>query len=219
MLLIAAAGEADHVVDLGSGVGTVGLGLLALHRVRRADLVECDAVFADLARRNMALNDMGSAARVIEADIAAPARVLAQAGLQPGQADLVLANPPFNEPGHHRASPDARRLKAHAMDPAAFEAWSKAAARALKPQGRFVLIHRPEALVWLLPMLARRFRDLAIRPVHPVHDEPAKRVLIAGRLGSRAPARLLPALVLHQPGGAHTAEALAIYAGASTISL
>ncbi len=219
MLLIAAAGEADHVVDLGSGVGTVGLGLLALGRVRRADLVECDGVFAELARQNIALNDMASVARVIEADITAPARILAQAGLVPGEADLVVANPPFNEPGHHRASPDARRLKAHAMDQGAFEGWAKAAARALKPQGRFVLIHRPEALVWLLPMLATRFRDLAIRPVHAVSDEPAKRVLIAGRLGSKAPARLLPALVLHQSGGAHSAEAMSIYAGTCMIGL
>ena len=219
MLLIAAAGEAHHVVDLGSGVGTVGLGLLALGRTHSADLVECDGVFAELARQNMALNNMAASARVIEADITAPARILALAGLQPGQADLVVANPPFNEPGHHRGSPDARRLMAHAMDPDAFEGWAKAAARALKPQGRFVLIHRPEALVWLLPMLATRFRDLAIRPVHAVQDEPARRVLIAGRLGSKAPAKLLPALVLHQPGGAHTTEAMAIYAGDSMLAM
>lgn len=219
MLLIAAAGEARQAVDLGSGVGTAGLGLLALGRAGSVALVERDAVFAGLARQNIALNGMALQASLVEADVAASARELTLAGLETAQADLVVANPPFNEPGQHRDSPDARRLSAHAMDRSAFGFWVKAAARALRPKGRFLLIHRPEALGWLLPMLETRFRDLAIRPVHAMADEPAKRILIAGRLGSRAPARLLPALVLHQPGGAHTPEAMAIYAGASRIAM
>ncbi len=219
MLLIAAAGACGTVVDLGSGVGTVGLGLAVLGRAERVTLVERDPDFAALARENIVLNGMCERALVIEADIGTSARLIRQAGLETGTADVVVANPPFNTPGQHRSSPDEARLAAHAMLPAHFDAWALAAARALKPGGRFVLIHRTEALVWLLPVLAKRFGALSIRPVHTLADEPAKRILIAGRLGSKTPARLLPAFILHDPDKRHSAQAEAIYAGLDSIGL
>lgn len=218
VLLIAAAGQGAHVVDLGSGVGTAGLGLARLGRAGFVSLVERDPEVAALARGNIALNGLGALAQVVEADVTAPARTLAAAGLPAGQADVVVANPPYNTPGRHRASPDARRADAHALIPADFEPWCRAAARALKPGGRFVLIHRPEALAWLLPLLERRFRGLALVPVHARSGEPARRVLISGTLGSRAPIRLCPALVLHRADGSFTDEAAAIHAGEGQIA-
>ncbi len=212
VLLIAAAGQGARTVDLGSGVGTAGLGLVRLGRTSFVSLVERDAETAALARGNIAL------AHVVAADVAAPARTLAAAGLPAGQADVVVANPPYNTPGRHRASPDARRADAHALLPAGFEPWCRAAARALKPGGRFVLVHRPEALAWLLPLLERRFRGLALVPVHARSGEPARRVLISGTLGSRAPIRVCPAFVLHRADGSFTDEAAAIHAGEGQIS-
>ena len=212
MLLLAAAGTGhDLVVDLGSGVGTVGLGMLALGRAQRVCLVEKDPDFAHLARCNVAANGFAERAAVVEANITARASALEKAGLLAGCADIVLANPPFNAPGQHRSSPDAQKAAAHAMPEVAFSAWAQTAARTLKANGRFILIHRPEALVWLLPMLARRFRALAIMAIHAKADEPAKRVLISGQLGSKAPARLLPALVLHEADGRFTPPGAAIH--------
>lgn len=218
MLLIAAAGQGARMVDLGSGVGTAGLGLVRLGRTSFVSLVERDAEAAALARGNIALNGLVALAHVVEADVSAPARTLVAAGLPAGQADVVVANPPFNTPGRHRASPDARRADAHALMPADLDLWCRAAARALKPGGRFVLIHRPEALVWLLPLLERRFRGLALVPVHARSGEAARRVLISGTLGSRAPFRLRPALVLHRADGSFTDEAVAIHAGEGLIA-
>jgi tRNA1(Val) A37 N6-methylase TrmN6 len=218
MLLIAAAGQGARMVDLGSGVGTAGLGLVRLGRAEFVSLVERDPDAAMLARANIALNDLGSMAEVVRADITASARMLAAAGLPAGQADVVVANPPFNTPGRHRASPDAGRSEAHDLSPAGFEPWCRAAARALRPTGRFVLIHRPEALPWLLPLLERRFRGLALVPVHARSGEAARRVLILGRLGSRAAMRLCPAIVLHRADGSFTDEAAAIHTGEGQIA-
>lgn len=219
MLLVAAGGQAQHAIDLGSGNGTVGLALLVLGRARQVTLVERDGELASLAHQNITLNGLDERAKVARTDVAARASVLAEAGLETGGADLVLANPPFNAPDKHRPSPDGRRAEAHAMPPESFEAWTRTAARALRADGRFALIHRPEALVWLLPMLARRFGALSILPVQPRADEPAKRVLIGARLNSKAPARLLPALVLHQESGAFTSEAAAIHEGGMQLAL
>lgn len=219
ILLMAAAGQARHVVDLGSGVGTVGLGLIALGRAGRTTLVERDPVAAALARHNASLNGVADRAVIVEADIAAGARVQAALGLVAGMSDLVVTNPPFNTPGQHRASPDPVRSHAHAMEPVGLAPWLKAAARLLAGRGRLVMIHRPEALPWLLPMLGERFGSLGIRPVHSRPGEPAKRVLIGAVLGGKAPARLLPALVMHQDDGRFTDAAQRLNTGDEEITL
>jgi tRNA1(Val) A37 N6-methylase TrmN6 len=219
ILLIAAAGQGDCVVDLGSGGGVVGLGLLALGRARRVLLVERDAEAASFARRNVALNGFDAEAAIVEADIAASAAALAAAGLAPGVADLVVSNPPYNEPGRHRTSPDPARAAAHAMIPDAMARWLKAATRALGGDGRIAMIHRPAALPWLLPMVADRFGAVSVLPVHPRASEPASRVLVGGRLNTKAPARVLPALVLHEADGAFTSEVSALQRGEAALSL
>jgi tRNA1(Val) A37 N6-methylase TrmN6 len=219
ILLIAAAGTARHLIDLGSGVGTAGLGLVALGRASRATLVERDADATALARRNAGLNGLDRCVAVVETDIAAPARVHASLGLAPGMADLVVSNPPFNRTGQHRASPDPVRALAHAMMPDDLGHWLKTAARLLAGQGRLVMIHRPEALPWLLPLLGQRFGSFGIRPVHTKPDDPARRVLIGALLGGKAPARLLPALVLHQTDGRFTPLADSLNNGDAQIAL
>jgi tRNA1(Val) A37 N6-methylase TrmN6 len=197
LLLIEAAGAAARVVDLGAGVGAVGLGLLARGAAEQVWLVERDAATAALAADNIVLNGFGARAVLVAADVTAPARVLAAAGLPVGQADLVVANPPFNSPRAHRASPNPVRAQAHAMEPDALGGWIKAAARALRPGGRFVVLHRPDALPWLMPALAARFGSLTLTAVQPRADAMAHRVLIEARLNSKAPTRIAPALVLH----------------------
>ncbi len=105
------------------------------------------------------------------------------------------------------------------MTPELMQAWLKAAARALGGGGRLALIHRPEALPWLLPAIAPRFGGVTVLPVHPAAGEAASRVLIGGRLNTKAPARVLPGLVLHGAGGAFTSEAAALHAGERTLAL
>ncbi|MCX7323654.1 MAG: methyltransferase [Hyphomicrobiales bacterium] len=219
ILLIATAGVARHLVDLGSGVGTAGLGLGMLGRAETVTLVERDAGAAALARRNAALNGLGGRVAVVETDITAPARVHASLGLSPGMADLVVSNPPFNRTGQHRASPNRARALAHAMMPDELGHWLKTAARVLAGQGRLAMIHRPEALPWLLPLMAQRFGSFGIRPVHARPDEPARRVLIGAVLGGKAPARLLPALILHQADGRFTPLAERLNNGEAEIAL
>lgn len=219
MLLIAAAGQAERVADFGSGVGAVGLGLLALGRAQQARLVERDVDAAALARGNIIINGLESRAVLVAADITSPASVLDAAGLGAGCVDLVVCNPPFNTPGRHRASPDPARAAAHEMTPAEMQGWIKAAARALAGDGRLVMIHRPEALPWLTQMVAARFGDVGILPVHPRAGEAASRLLIGARLNTKAPARVLPGLVLHERDGAFTSEAAAALAGEITLAI
>ena len=215
VLLAAAAGApAAHLVDVGAGVGAVGLALLQRWPQARGELIEIDPALAALAQENAALNGLGARARVVVAD-ALIAKSRRAAGLVAEAAELVVVNPPFFAEDAVRVSPDARRARAHvaAGDASALADWVVASLALLAPGGRFVMIQRPEALPALLPAFARRLGALTLRPIHPRADAPAIRLLLSGIKGSKAPLSFLPGLTLHEADGAATPLAAAIQRG------
>jgi len=218
VLLSAAAGApARNIVDVGAGVGAVGLALLTRWPESRADLVEIDPALAALARKNARLNEVSERVRVIEGDVL-EASELRAGGLSGGEADLVVTNPPFFEACAVRASPDPTRARAHVLargagEGDALQAWIVAALALLAPGGRFQMIHRPDALPRILAAFGRRLGAVAVRPVHPRSDADAIRVLVGGIKGSKAPLCILPGLVLHEASGAFTPLAEALHRG------
>ena len=70
-----------------------------------------------------------SAFDVIVLDVTDDAGAFAAAGLAPDSADVVLMNPPFNDPARHRASPDQARASAHMAPAGMLAAWIHAARR------------------------------------------------------------------------------------------
>jgi tRNA1(Val) A37 N6-methylase TrmN6 len=212
----AATRGAETIVDLGAGVGTVGLILAGRNPDASVVLVERDPDFVALARENAALNGYSARVTTVCADIAGPARVLHAAGLTERLADLVVTNPPFLSEGRARSSPLASRKAAHVM-PAArafgLESWIRAARRILKPRGRLVMIHRADALPEILAALRTGFGGVAIRPVYPKEAVPAIRVIISAVSQSKTPASLLPGLILHEADGRFTSQAEAIHRG------
>ena len=196
MLLAAstAAKSGDRVVEFGAGVGAAGLALAT--RVPGLDLmlVEIDPVLADLAHQNAARNRI--AARAITLDVAAGAEAFTAAGLPPDSADVVMMNPPFNDPTLHRASQDAGRAVAHVAGPTTLPDWVHAARRTLKSSGALTMIWRADGLAEVLVALERGFGGLVVQPVHATLEGAAIRILVRAVKGGRAPLRLLPGLVL-----------------------
>jgi tRNA1(Val) A37 N6-methylase TrmN6 len=105
------------------------------------------------------------------------------------------------------------------MDEAGLERWVRYLARMAAPAGTATVIHKTEELGNLLARLAGRFGGLNVLPVQPRWDEPANRILVQGRKGSRAPLALLPAFVVHREGGALTAGAEAVLRNGSGLVL
>jgi tRNA1(Val) A37 N6-methylase TrmN6 len=207
------------IIDLGSGSGAVGLMIAARAEALEVLFVERGPMLADLCRRNIALNGLEGRARVVEADILAPARARREAGLHPASADLVVTNPPFLEAGRSRPSPDALRAAAHQLPEGGLETWLRVCADLLKASGRVALIHRADRLYDCLGSLERGFGGIVIRPIHPRADEPASRIVITALKGSRAPLRIAPPLVLHEADGAFTPEATALHDGTAMLRM
>lgn len=190
-----------RIVDLGAGVGAVGLCLAARAPAVRVVLVERAAELAALAQRNIAANGLAARARVITADLTQPAAVLEAAGLEGDSFDHVVANPPYQTEGEGRMPTDALKAGAHVMAAGGIDRWVRTAARLAKAGGTATVIHRADALGELLAAFAGRFGAVTVRPVHPRLGEPAMRILVAGIKGSRAPLQLLPGLVVHEATG------------------
>jgi len=199
----ARAGEI--VVELGAGVGAAGLALAVRVPGIRLTMVELVPRLVALAAKNAELN--GISAEVLELDVAAPARVFAANGLHPEQAARVLMNPPFNDPARQRVSPDRGRRLAHAAPRATLAAWTRTAARLLRPRGTLSLIWRADGLGDVLEALTPAFGATMVLPIYPKRSESAIRVLVRTTKASRAPLQLLPGLVLNDPGGSATQEA------------
>jgi tRNA1(Val) A37 N6-methylase TrmN6 len=219
-MLLAAATSAragDRVVDFGAGVGAAGLALAKRVAGIELVLVEIDEALARLARGNAVSNAIP--AEVILLDVTSAADTFAAAGLAADSVDVVLMNPPFNDPARHRASPDKAREVAHVATAATLANWVHAARRILKSGGVLSLIWRADGLAEVLAALDRGFGSLAILPVHGDPKKPAIRVLIRAIKGGRAPTEMHAALMLKDESALPNKQVEELLAGRGILPL
>jgi tRNA1(Val) A37 N6-methylase TrmN6 len=219
-VLLAAATPArsgHRVIDFGAGVGAAGLALARRVTGVELVLVEIDAGLAELARDNARSNAI--AAETIALDLNAGADAFAAVGLTPDSADVVLMNPPFNDPARHRVSPEKTREVAHVATATTLQSWIHAARRTLKSGGVLSLIWRADGLAEVLAALDRGFGSLAILPVHGDPTAPAIRVLVRAIKGGKAPTRLCAALMLNDESGVPNKQVQEVLAGKGVLPL
>jgi tRNA1(Val) A37 N6-methylase TrmN6 len=180
-------------------------------------LVEIDAALAGLARGNAEANAV--AADVVVLDLTASAADFAGAGLLPDSADVVMMNPPFNDPARHKVSPVQGRAIAHVATAATLDGWVHAARRLLKSGGLLCMIWRADGLVDVLSALGRGFGSLAILPVHGEPAAPAIRVLLRATKGGKSPTRLYPSLLLNDESGLPSKQVQDVLAGTGVLAL
>jgi tRNA1(Val) A37 N6-methylase TrmN6 len=213
------AREGERVLDAGAGAGVAGLCLLARTGGLAVTAVEINRQLAALAARNAARNGFAGQVEIVAADVTAPAKTLREAGLKRESYHHLIANPPFYPESKVRAAPDASRAAAHVMRAGGLAAWVRFFAAMAAPKGMLTLIHRPDGLGELLALLDGRFGDIAIFPLFPKTGEPATRIIVQAKKGSRAGTSLLPGLVLHEADGRYTQAAEAVLRGGSALEL
>jgi tRNA1(Val) A37 N6-methylase TrmN6 len=210
--LLAAACDArpgERVIEAGCGAGGALLAAAARRPGAMFTGVERDLEALNLARDNVALNQMAGQVSVQTGDVAAGFRSLA---LPP--FDAAMANPPFfDDPGALRA-PAPEKAGAWMAD-GGLAAWTGFLLKAVREGGSLTLIHRADRLGDLLSGLGVSAGSFQVRGIHPFADAPAKRVLVRAIKTGKAPLRLLPPLVLHGREGTekHTPQAEAILRG------
>jgi tRNA1(Val) A37 N6-methylase TrmN6 len=206
-VLLAAATPADRsteaatVLDVGAGVGTVGMCIAARCPTATVTLWEAQPVLAALAAANITRNQLDQRVRVVMADVHDTSAHLRSLGVLADAFDHVVCNPPFDIEGRGRPPANALKAASHAMAADGLMHWLRVLARTCKPGGTATLIHRADALGHLLAAMDGRFGGLNILSIHPRDGTPAHRIIVQGTKGSRAPLTVLPGLVLHKADG------------------
>jgi tRNA1Val (adenine37-N6)-methyltransferase len=174
LLLVAFAGQrrVERLLDLGAGVGA--LGLLALHQglAKRALLVETDPQLAILAQEN--LERGGFAGQALQLD-------LAHERLRESGVPLVLCNPPYYPAHSHRPAQSPAKAGARSGEVEPFLA--AAAACLARKTGRALFCYPAPQLPELLAGAARQqLVPKRLRLVHARANEPARLALVELRV-------------------------------------
>lgn len=212
-VLLAAAIEANNgarLMEAGCGVGAALIAVAVRSENTHLIGIERDQNIAAIAGENVAMNAMSDRVEIVTGD-ALDKRA------NWGVFDGVFVNPPFDRDGEGRAPAETRR---HAyITELSIDAWIAALADRLNGGGALTMIHRAAKLPEILAALDGRLGGVELIPIRPRADEPAKRVIVRARKGSRAPLRMLKGLDLHDASGAQYAPEMdAILKGDAALS-
>lgn len=171
--------EAPQILDLGSGLGSVGL--LTLWRLPEAVLtgVEVQELSYNLALKTVEHNGLSERVRFLRQDLREP--------LGLGKFPLVTGSPPYFPLGKTTVSPHPQRAAARCELHGDVFDYCRVAAEHLLPEGRFVFVHaagdpRPEQAVKLAGLHLLSRQDVLFRS----HLEPTVALFVCGFAGKRS---------------------------------
>ncbi len=195
---VGARPDAARVLDLGSGVGSVGLmTLLRLSSGAQLTSLEIQQRSVALARKTVIHNGLQARVDVRHGDLRDPDLFAPEE-----RFDLIAANPPYIDPAKGMRSPHPQRANARLeLNGDVFD-YCRAAARLLRREGRFCFCHsaadeRPEQAVDGAGLALLSRRDIVFREGKP----PNLALFVCAHEGRRADP---PPLVVRDTGGRRT---------------
>jgi tRNA1(Val) A37 N6-methylase TrmN6 len=200
----------ERILDLGAGVGVIGLLLARRHPAVRVTGIELQPELAHFAARNARANALDGRFRIIRGDLRAAPRFL-----PPEHFHRVVANPPFRTPGSGASPPDPGRAKARHEFTFTLTDLAGTAAALLRFGGALCAIHLAERLPELCKALdASGLTPKRLRLIAPFAASAPRLCLVSAVKGARSGLCVLPQLVVHEPGGQYTEEVAALLRGA-----
>jgi len=196
----------ERILDLGAGVGVIGLLLAKRHPSVRVIGIEIQPELARHAAKNARSNALVEHCRIIRGDLRDAPRFL-----PPEHFHRVVANPPFRRPGSGATPPDPGRASARLEQTFTLADLAGTASALLRFGGALCVIHLAERLPELCKALDKSgLAPKKLRLVAPYAGSAPRLCLISAIKGGRPGLCVLPQLVLHEPGGRYTEEVAAL---------
>ena len=215
----------ECAVDLGTGSGIIPLILSrtsasAKNETDKFTALEIQKEQAELAKKNVALNNLEDKIKVVEGDIKNVKKLF-----KPQSFDVVTSNPPYAVFTGGAVSDDAAAsgceksnctvsAKAIARQEilCTLEDVIKAASYILKPKGRFYMINRPERLVEIFISLNKfNLKAKRMKIVMPFIDSAPTMVLIEAVKDAKCGVKLEKPLIVYKEKGQYSEEVSALY--------
>ena len=199
--------QGENVLDLGTGTGIIPILLEAKTEGKHFSGLEIQAESSDMARRSVALNQLEDKIDIITGDIKEASKIFGMASF-----DVVTSNPPYMNHSHGLTNPaEAKAIARHELL-CTLEDVVREAARCLKPNGRFYLVHRPHRLAEIIRTLSEhKLEPKRMKLVHPYLEKEPNMVLIEA-VKSGKPYLIVEApLIVYKEPKVYTQEIYDIY--------
>ena len=187
-----------QIIDLCAGNGAVGL---FISRNTQASItgIELQERLADMGRRSIQLNDLGSQMNLLTLDLK-----LVTSAIKKDSIDLIVCNPPyFKELPTNHTNPNPYLAIARHEIHATLADVIQQSAGLLKSNGKLALVHRPERLVDILETMKHyKIIPKRIQFVYPKEGKEANTVLVEGiHKGKPDGLKILPPLYVYDDQG------------------
>ncbi|MDR1133852.1 MAG: methyltransferase [Synergistaceae bacterium] len=196
-----------RVMDLGCAHGAVGL--IMARRTPEAvfEGIDINPSLVELALRNARLNGLEERVSFSVSDLRAHRR-----NFTAESYDAVVTNPPYDEPGTSRPSPDAAMATAMHGGQCALADVIACAKYLLRNRGKLFLVMRAKRLGELFCLLNRHnVKPKRMRAVHPKPGRVASVVLVEASRASGDGLVVEPPLFIYGADGNYTEELLDAY--------
>lgn len=197
----------ERALDMGTGTGIIPILLEAKTPGEHFTGLEIQEESADMARRSVALNDLGEKIDIVTGDLKDASNLFGASSF-----DVVTVNPPYMTEHHGLVNPGEAKMIARHEILCTLEDVISQGARVLRPGGRFYMVHRPFRLADIV-VLMRQYglEPKRMKMVHPFADKEPNMVLIEGLRGGKPRMTVEKPLIVYREPGKYTDEIYDIY--------
>ena len=196
----------NHGIDLGTGTGVIPL--LLSSRIEQIDAIEINPTMADLARRNVELNNLTDKIKVTQGDFCHIEEYYRERSM-----DFVISNPPYRQINHGEINRLSGVARARHEITAKLDDVVRAASYLLKGRGRFAMVHLPERLGEIMVAFHKyHIEAKRMQLVQPKRDKAPNILLIEGvKDASPGGLKIEPTLIVHEDNGDYTPKLMEFY--------
>ena len=203
----AKAGKNDRVLDLGTGNGIIPVLMQSKNPGSTYTALEIQENSADLAIRNVELNNLSDRISVVKGDIKEASRLFGEASF-----NVVTSNPPYMNENHGIVNPDSAKAIARHELLCSLEDVVREAGKCLKSKGKMYMVHRPNRLVDIFDTMRRHHLEpKRMRLVYPYVNKAANMVLIEAVKGGNSQLIVEEPLIVYKEDGTYTDALLKMY--------
>lgn len=196
-----------EALDLGTGTGVIAILLAAKTGLKHIIGVEKQEEMAELATRNVKLNNLENKIEIVNTDI------LDLCKLYPNDSfDVVVTNPPYKKKDTGVINQTEKKYLARHELTATLKDFIKVSKNMLKEKGEFYMVHKPERLVDILSLMrTNNLEPKELRFVFSnVNKEPSL-VLVKGVKSAKPFLKIKKNLYIYDENENYTEEINKIY--------